>query len=60
MYINIMQSANCWACGGLKAKEVKTTTMVRVEDWFYIPIEGEAVGKVFCSECGLVYYEKSI
>lgn len=50
MYINMIPQIVCRVCGGLKVKEIETTSMIRIEDWFYIFGEGEKVIRIFCSE----------
>jgi len=60
MYINVERNTVCRVCNGVKAKEIGTVTSRRVEDWFYYPVEGEVVVKIFCSQCGIVYHESSI
>ena len=60
IHITIERSPYCMVCRGEKVKEIWTENTKRNERWFYHPLEGEFIGKVFCSQCGIIYHEDSI
>lgn len=61
MYLNLMKQPICAVCGADKVKEVSSTFgALRIEEWYYVLLFGEILGRVFCKNCGLVYHEDSI